>query len=144
MAKRSVLSIAAGTALLSLPGLAQTPSATPAQELKPLTVTATRLPTPEDRSPSAISVITDSDIEQHQYRLVSDALQSVPGVNVVQTGVPGQLTSVFIRGTRSDQAQVLLDGIPFNQGLADRDDCNSEHSHAGADAGIWLKPGMPR
>ncbi len=118
MAKRSVLSIAVGTAMLSLPGLAQTPAPTPAQELEPLTVTATRLPTPEDRSPSAISVITDSDIDQHQYRFVSDALQSVPGVNVVQTGVPGQLTSVFIRGTRSDQAQVLLDGIPFNQGLS--------------------------
>ena len=118
MAKRSALSIAVCSATLSVVGFAQTPSPTPTEELEPLTVTATRLPTPEDRSPSAISVITESDIDQHQYRFLSDALESVPGVNVVQTGTPGQVTSVFIRGTRSDQTQVLLDGIPFNQGLS--------------------------
>ncbi len=118
MAERSVFSIAVCTTMLSLPGFAQTPSPAPTQELEPLTVTATRLPTPEDRSPSAISVISDSDIDLHQYRFVSDALESVPGVSVVQTGTPGQVTSVFIRGTRSDQTQVLLDGIQFNQGLS--------------------------
>ena len=37
---------------------------------------------------------------------------------MVQTGAPGQLTSVFIRGLESDQTEVLLDGIPINQGLA--------------------------
>jgi vitamin B12 transporter len=31
--------------------------------------------------------------------------------------VPGQLTSVFTRGLRSEHTQVLLDGIPINQGL---------------------------
>src|SRR3981081_1449490 len=117
MAKRSVLSIAVGTAMLALSGLAHPPSPPPTQELQPLTVTATRLATPEDRSPSAISVISDSDIDQHQYRFVADALQSVPGVNVVQTGVPGQLTSVFIRGASSDQTQVLLNGIPFTKSI---------------------------
>jgi vitamin B12 transporter len=118
MAQRFVSYIALCIVAFPLTGIGQTPSATPAQELQPLTVTATRLPTPEDRSPSAISVISDSDIDEHQYRFLSEALQSVPGVNVVQTGTPGQVTSVFIRGTRSDQTQVLLDGIPFNQGLS--------------------------
>jgi vitamin B12 transporter len=114
MVKRFILCLAIFAT--AFPGFGQTANSD--QILQPLTVTATRLDTPEDRSPSATSVITDTDIELHQYRFVSDALQSVPGVNVVQTGVPGQLTSVFIRGTRSDQTQVLLDGIPFNQGLS--------------------------
>ena len=35
----------------------------------------------------------------------------------MQTGTAGQLTSVFIRGLRSEHTQVLLDGIPINQGL---------------------------
>jgi vitamin B12 transporter len=118
MTKRFVLRLAVATALFPFVGFAQTPSPSPVAELQPVTVTATRLDTPEDRSPSAISVISDSAIELHQYRFVSDALQSVPGVNVVQTGTPGQVTSVFIRGTRSDQTQILLDGIPFNQGLS--------------------------
>jgi len=45
-------------------------------------------------------------------------LREVPGVNVVQTGTAGQLTSVFMRGLPSQDMQVLLDGIPINQGLA--------------------------
>ena len=45
-------------------------------------------------------------------------LREVPGLSVVQTGAPGQLTSVFTRGLRSEHTQVLLDGIPINQGLA--------------------------
>jgi len=36
----------------------------------------------------------------------------------VQTGAPGQLTSVFTRGLRSEHTQVLIDGVPINQGLA--------------------------
>ena len=48
---------------------------------------------------------------------MSDALREVPGLSVVQTGYAGQLTSVFTRGLRSEHTQVLLDGIPINQGL---------------------------
>jgi vitamin B12 transporter len=49
---------------------------------------------------------------------VSDALREVPGLAVVQTGTAGQLTSVFTRGLNSNQTQVMLDGIPINQGLS--------------------------
>src|SRR5947208_990793 len=34
------------------------------------------------------------------------------------TGTAGQLTSVFMRGLPSQDMQVLLNGIPINQGLA--------------------------
>ncbi len=40
------------------------------------------------------------------------------GLSVVQTGTAGQLTSVFMRGLPSEDMQVLLDGIPINQGLS--------------------------
>ena len=53
-----------------------------------------------------------------QIERVSDALREVPGLSVVQTGTPGQLTSIFTRGLNSAHTQVLLDGIPINQGLA--------------------------
>src|SRR5204863_7709512 len=58
------------------------------------------------------------DIDHKQIERVSDALREVPGLSVVQTGTPGQLTSVFMRGLPSQDMQVLLDGIPINQGLA--------------------------
>ena len=57
-------------------------------------------------------------MEIKQIRRVADALREVPGLSIVQTGTPGQLTSLFTRGLGSDQTQVLLDGIPINQGLA--------------------------
>ena len=49
---------------------------------------------------------------------MADALRQVPGLSVVQTGTAGQLTSVFTRGLRSEHTQVLIDGVPINQGLA--------------------------
>ncbi len=81
-------------------------------------MSATRLPLPEEESPATISVVTAREMEERQIRRVADALREVPGLTVAQTGAPGQLTSVFTRGLRSEHTQVLLDGIPINQGLA--------------------------
>jgi vitamin B12 transporter len=87
-------------------------------ETEEIVVSATRIPIPEDESPASVSVITAQDFETKQTRRVADALREVPGLSIVQTGTPGQLTSLFTRGLGSDQTQVLLDGIPINQGLA--------------------------
>jgi vitamin B12 transporter len=87
-------------------------------EAEPVVVSATRFEIPVDQSPASVSVIDSEDIETKQTERVSDALREVPGLSVVQTGTPGQLTSVFTRGLRSEHTQVLLDGIPVNQGLA--------------------------
>ncbi|MEY2479988.1 MAG: vitamin transporter [Verrucomicrobiota bacterium] len=80
-------------------------------------VSATRTEIPLDQSPASVSVISSEDISQKQTERVSDALREVPALSVVQTGTPGQLTSVFTRGLRSEHTQVLLDGVPINQGL---------------------------
>jgi vitamin B12 transporter len=87
-------------------------------EAEPVVVSATRYDIPLDQSPASVSVISSEDLEQKQIERVSDALREVPGLAVVQTGTPGQLTSVFTRGLNSAHTQVLLDGIPINQGLA--------------------------
>src|SRR5881396_1845734 len=87
-------------------------------EAEPVVVSATRFDIPLDQSPASVSVIEAEEIEQKQIERVSDALREVPGLSVVQSGAPGQLTSVFTRGLRSAHTQVLLDGIPINQGLA--------------------------
>jgi vitamin B12 transporter len=82
-----------------------------------IVVSATRIETPEDESPATIDVIRADDFEIKQTHRVADALREVPGLSVVQSGSPGALTSVFTRGLRSEHTQVLLDGIPVNQGL---------------------------
>jgi vitamin B12 transporter len=86
-------------------------------ESERIIVSATRLETPEEDSPATIDVVRSDDFEIKQTHRVADALREVPGVSVVQSGAPGSLTSVFTRGLRSEHTQVLLDGIPINQGL---------------------------
>src|SRR5205085_1046231 len=86
-------------------------------ESEPIVVSATRFDIPLDQSPASVSVISSEDLQQKQIERVSDALREVPGLSVVQTGTAGQLTSVFTRGLRSEHTQVLLDGVPINQGL---------------------------
>src|SRR5437899_3270856 len=84
---------------------------------EPVVVSAMRFDIPLEQSPASVSVISAEDLEQRQIERVSDALREVPGLSVVQTGTAGQLTSIFTRGLRSEHTQVLLDGIPINQGL---------------------------
>jgi vitamin B12 transporter len=95
-----------------------TPTPLPTEaEAEAIVVSATRFDIPLDQSPASASVISWEELEQKQIQRVSDALREVPGLSVVQTGVAGQLTSVFTRGLRSEHTQVLLDGIAINQGL---------------------------
>ena len=95
-----------------------TPTPSPGEaEVESVVVSATRFDIPLDQSPATASVISSEDFEQKQIQRVSDALREVPGLSVVQTGTAGQLTSVFMRGLPSEHTQVLLDGIPINQGL---------------------------
>jgi vitamin B12 transporter len=95
------------------------PTASPVEaQAEEIIVSATRFDIPLDQSPASVSVITSEDIEQKQIERVSNALREVPGLSVVQTGTPGQLTSVFTRGLPSEDTQILLDGIPINQGLS--------------------------
>jgi vitamin B12 transporter len=95
-----------------------TPTPSPGEvEVESVVVSATRFDIPLDQSPASASVISSEELEQKQIERVSDALREVPGLSVVQTGSPGQLTSVFTRGLRSEHTQILLDGIPINQGL---------------------------
>ena len=70
-----------------------------------------RIVTPERNVASSVTVITAADIERDQRRTVPDALSTVPGLNIVQTGGPGGLTSIFMRGTNANHTKVFIDGI---------------------------------
>jgi vitamin B12 transporter len=60
------------------------------------------------------TILTEQNLAQHQQTTGVEALQSVPSVNVIQSGSQGRLASLFIRGGNSDQVLVLLDGMPLN------------------------------
>ena len=83
--------------------------------LKPVVVTATRVPVAADLVASAVTVLRGADLVAQGVRTVADALETVPGVHIVETGSVGGQTSLFMRGGESDYVKVLLDGVPLNQ-----------------------------
>jgi vitamin B12 transporter len=100
------------TAALARPLEAQEASPPPgAIQLPEVTISATTTPEPLADVGSSVTVIDSAQIDREQRRTVPDALSLAPGLNVVQTGGPGGQTSVFIRGTNSNQVKVLIDGI---------------------------------
>ncbi len=57
-------------------------------------------------------VVTAAQIARDGDRTVADAIENVPGVNVVRYGAFGAQAAVGIRGSSSQQVLVLLDGLP--------------------------------
>jgi len=76
-----------------------------------LVITATRTQAVSTELGSSVSVITS----YRNQSIVSEALRSVPGLAVAQTGGRGGLTSIFTRGGESDYNKVLIDGVPVNR-----------------------------
>ncbi|HQQ51892.1 MAG TPA: TonB-dependent receptor plug domain-containing protein, partial [Spirochaetota bacterium] len=63
---------------------------------------------------ASVAVITQKDIEKGGYRFVSDVLQSVSGLQLVQSSTLGGTASVFIRGAKTGNMVVLIDGVKVN------------------------------
>ena len=82
-----------------------------AEPLQLVVVSATRIPTPQLDLASSVTVVTAEDIAAQQQRTIADVLRNIPGLNLVQQGGPGSVTSVFMRGTSSNHTKVLIDGI---------------------------------
>lgn len=103
--------------LPALPAAAQPgapPAAAPIAALPDTVVTGTRIATPEERVPAAITIITRREIEERGYQSLQEALSLVPGINLVPLGGPGAQTSGFVRGNSSRSVLVLIDGVPVN------------------------------
>ncbi|MFI5167216.1 MAG: TonB-dependent receptor plug domain-containing protein [Thermoanaerobaculales bacterium] len=77
-------------------------------------VTATGDPTPLDEVPAATSVFTAQDLKALDLASVADVLRLVPGATLLRSGLDGDVTSLFVRGTNSNQTLVLFDGVRLN------------------------------
>ena len=86
----------------------------PEATLPPVFVTSTRTEIPLSQVTTSATVISDNDIQNQQAETVLQILRTVPGLDVVQSGSRGNTTSVFIRGSDSDQVLVLIDGVEVN------------------------------
>lgn len=74
-------------------------------------VTATGTSQRVDETSKAISVLDDRFIETKREIGLSESLRGVPGVRVQQQGSIGALTSVRLRGQRTFDTALLLDGL---------------------------------
>lgn len=61
-------------------------------------------------------VVTAAQIARDGDRTVADAIESVPGVNIVRYGAFGAASTVGIRGSSAAQTLVLVDGLPMAGG----------------------------
>ncbi len=112
--------------------LAQTPSPAPsappadaARKEEPketvtseVVVTATKTETEAWRTASSVTVIDRKQIEEKQFKLLPEALRTVPGLTIADRGTPGSVAGTFVRGTNSDQTLVVIDGRPIPVNLA--------------------------
>ncbi len=100
-------------ALLALPAFSVA-----AMELPEIVVTATRTPLSVSEIPAASAVLTREDIERLQIKHLPEALKTLNGVDLTESGGPGKSTGVFLRGTESDHVLVLVNGIRIGSASA--------------------------
>jgi len=114
-----------GALLVSLSAAAQSappPPPGPLPVSADIVVTAEAQPEPQKTLGAAATVIGREEMERTKATSVADSLRTVPGLDVVQSGGAGTVTSLFLRGTNSTQTLVLVDGVSLNSpafGLVD-------------------------
>ncbi len=80
-------------------------------KLSETVITANRTAEERKDSTAAVTVFTRADIDRLQPVNVADLLGRVPGVQIQPSGGRGSTTGVFIRGTKTAQTLVLIDGV---------------------------------
>jgi vitamin B12 transporter len=106
--------IAAACALLS-----GSLAAWPADER--VVVTATRTPQPSDAVIADVVVIDAEQITRAGPIGLAELLQRHAGAEPSNTGGPGQVSGVFLRGTNTNHVVVLVDGVRINSATAGTD-----------------------
>ena len=81
-----------------------------ALKLPQILITGNRQVEARSDSTSANSLFTRDDIDRLQPTSLTDLLGRVPGVQVARSGGRGGLPGIYIRGTKSAQSLVLVDG----------------------------------
>lgn len=76
-----------------------------------LTVVASRIAMPVREIGASISVMDEQELEMKNYPALSEALRTLPGVQVSRNGGLGANTSLRIRGEEAHRTLLLIDGI---------------------------------
>lgn len=88
-------------------------SADKSVDLGTVVFSPTRLSESKYSAGKSVDVLTSSDLEESGYARIADNLETLPGVIVKQADGLGGLTTIRIRGLRSIDTKVTLNGLPF-------------------------------
>jgi len=77
-------------------------------------VTAGAVPASLDELAAQGSVLTADQMEARKITTVDEAIRQTLSAIVLRSGTPGKVSSLFLRGAESDQALILLNGIPVS------------------------------
>jgi vitamin B12 transporter len=109
------LAVSAAPAPGATPAASPSPTASPViKRLDTQIVTAQRHVGTIGSTSRETWVLSAEELERLGAATVADALRFVPGVTVKDTGLIGSLQTVALRGTKSEQTLVLVDGRPIN------------------------------
>jgi iron complex outermembrane receptor protein len=76
-------------------------------------------------STKTLSVVDSDEMETRDEYFVPDALRTVPGLRMEQLGGPGSFTSLKIRGLRTEDTAILIDGARLRDPSAPQGDASS-------------------
>lgn len=82
--------------------------------LDSIVITATRTPVAIKEANANISVITAEDIEKNHYTTVTEALRSVPGVQIAEYAPAGYEASSTFRINGASEVVIMIDGVKVN------------------------------
>ncbi len=77
----------------------------------PIVITASRYETSVSKEGKDISVVTEEDIKRSGKKNLADVLETVAGVTITRAGSEGSLTNVYIRGSKSGNVLIMMDGV---------------------------------
>ena len=83
-------------------------------QLSDVVISANRYETPILNTASSVTVLTADDLALTKKTNLAEILNSEAGINFVQSGGPGKLTTVNIRGANPSHTLILIDGVEMN------------------------------
>jgi vitamin B12 transporter len=88
-------------------------------------VTGTGTPQSLEETEKAMDIVDRDQLQRRSIESVADALRELPGMRISQRGGPGSLTTIQIRGLRTFDTSVLVDGMRFRDVAATQGDAQS-------------------
>jgi vitamin B12 transporter len=106
MHARSAVGVASLIVLMNWPSPAMADDA-----VDEVVVKATRSPVAVARSLADVTVLTEQDIQRSGALDLADLLSRQPGITFSNSGGPGTVTDVFVRGASTRFTALLIDGV---------------------------------